>query len=232
MTKELDDDPSVAPALVLPKDLPLGEAVYRALRTAVEGGGFPPGTRMRENSLADMLGVSRTPIREALRRLLADGMLTQTSSRGLVVTDLDRQQVLELFALREVLEGTAARFAAHRAADSDIDLLHSIIEREKPFLAAGDGESLMHLNMIFHKTIWEAARNRYLLASVKGISDALSLLRGATLDDPDRQRNSHAEHQQIVSAIEQRDAELAEGIAREHIREARRVRLRMLFPAR
>lgn len=232
MKTDVIDEAVDAPeaALQLSQSLPLGEAVYQSLRTAIESGAFAPGSRLREALLADRLGVSRTPIREALRRLLADGLVTQTPSRRLIVTNLSRIQVLELFALREILEGSAAAFAAHRATNAEIELLTSIIQREVPFVEAGDGQMLLQLNNDFHRAIWEAGRNRYLEAALRSTADALSLLQGATLDDPGRQRRSHEQHAQILAAIEQRDAELAEKVAREHIRDARRVRMGMLFP--
>lgn len=214
------------------REKPLGEAVYDSIRSAVQRGAFAPGERLRESTLADILGVSRTPIRDALRRLVSEGLLTQMPSRGVVVTDLDWQQVLELYALREILEGAAAAFAAHRADVSDVDLLNEIVECEVAVIERNDVNELADLNKQFHRALCEAAHNRYLTNSVRGIADALNLLPGTTLSQADRQRTAHEEHAQIISAIDQRDAELAESTARHHIREARRIRMRMLFPNR
>jgi DNA-binding GntR family transcriptional regulator len=154
-------------------------------------------------------------------------LLTFASSRGVIVTQLDEARVIELYTMLEVLEGTAAEFAANRASDSDVKRLEDILEREQKSL--GEVGSLISLNNELHRSIYLAAHNRYLTNSIRSLSDSLNLLRGSTLSDPDRQRTSHKEHTQIVAAIRRRDPEIATAIARQHIREARRLRTKMLF---
>ena len=205
-----------------------GEAVYQAVRAAIQEGELEPGERIREASIAEQLGDSRTPVREALQRLITEGLLTNARTRGVMVTDLDKHQVLELYALREVLEGAAAGFAASRATDTDLAVLRDIVDEE--VLHAQSPEQLAALNRHFHRAIYAAAHHQYLMVSVNALADALNLLRGTTFSAPNRPATSHDEHIQILTAIEQRDAEAAERIARLHIREARRIRLKMLFP--
>jgi DNA-binding GntR family transcriptional regulator len=207
--------------------IPLSEEVYRAIRTGIEVGRFVPGERMLEVELAEMLGVSRTPVREAVRRLISEGLLTLASARGVIVTQLDEAKVIELYAMLEVLEGTAAEFAANRASDSDIEHLQAILEKEEKALGNLDGT--VRLNDELHRAVYVAAHNRYLTSSVRWLSDSLNLLRGSTLVEPDRQRSSHEEHTQIVAAIRRRDPEIAGAVARQHIREARRLRVKILF---
>ncbi|MCH2394066.1 GntR family transcriptional regulator [Oceanibaculum sp.] len=206
------------------------ELVYRALRAAIRDGEMEAGERLRETDIAEKLGVSRTPVREALQRLTAEGLLSVTAGRGVIVTEFDKQQVLELYALREVLEGAAAAFAAERASETDIDTLRQLIEDEAA--GAGDGRSLAATNRAFHAALCEAAHNRYLTSAISALADSIDLLRGTTLAADGRRQEAEGEHRAIVDAIERCDPAGAERIARDHIREARRIRLRMLSPQR
>lgn len=208
-------------------DLHLSESVYISVRDAISAGIFKPGDRLREVSIAESLNVSRTPVREALQRLGSDGLVSNGSARGFVVTELDRQQVLELYVLREILEGTAASFAANRASEAEIAALYSILEEEARHLSTP--KKAAEINRHFHRELYAASHNRYLIAAVNALAAPLCLLGGTTLSAPGRALASHQEHLEIVSNIEQRNPATAEQIARQHIREARKLRLQMLF---
>jgi DNA-binding GntR family transcriptional regulator len=202
------------------------EFVFASLRDAIWDGRFAPGERIAEEEIARALGVSRTPVREALRRLQERGMLAVGAGRSLVVAELSQQQVLELYAMREILEGSAARFAAQHANEAEIDMLHHLLgeldkHRDDPRLSVS-------LNRRFHRAICEAAHNRYLIATLDGMHDALALLNGNTFRVPNRRSESDAEHRRIVRAIERRDADAAEKAARDHVRQAQRTRFAML----
>jgi DNA-binding GntR family transcriptional regulator len=202
------------------------EFVYASLRDAIWEGRFAPGERVGEEEVARLLGVSRTPVREALRRLQERGLLAVGAGRSLVVAELSQSQVLELYAMREILEGSAARFAARHATEAEIDLLHRLLgELEKH---AGNGRMLVALNRRFHAAICEAAHNRYLIETLAGMHDALALLHGNTFRVPNRRSESDAEHRRIVSAIERRNADEAEAAARDHVRAAQRTRFALL----
>lgn len=202
------------------------EFVFAALRDAIWDGRFAPGERIPEEEIARSLGVSRTPVREALRRLQERGMLAVGAGRTLVVAELSKQQVLELYAMREILEGSAARFAARHANDTEIDMLHRLLgELDKQ---RNDPRLSVSLNRRFHRAICEAAHNRYLIATLDGMHDALALLNGNTFRVPNRRSESDAEHRRIVRAIERRDADAAEEAARDHVRQAQRTRFAML----
>lgn len=210
-----------------------GEGTSRAdqvsahIREAIRAGRYASGERIREAEVASWLGVSRTPVREALRRLESEGLLTFTSWRGVVVAELDRQQVSELYSMREVLEGAAARLAARHIDDAEIEMLDLLLERADA--AADDPEALADLNRQFHETIYGAAHNRYLLQTLEQLRNALALLRGTTFSVSGRAETASAEHRAIVAAIKDRDPDLAEQAARTHIAAARRARLRMLL---
>jgi DNA-binding GntR family transcriptional regulator len=202
------------------------EAVFANLRDAIWEGRFAPGERIPEEEIARSLGVSRTPVREALRRLQERGILIVGAGRTLVVAELGKSQVLELYAMREILEGSAARFAAQHANEAEIDLLHRLLEQLEKH--GNDPRLLISLNRRFHGAICEAAHNRYLIQTLEGMHDALALLHGNTFRVPNRRSESDAEHRRIVAAIERRDPDNAEKAAREHVRQAQRTRFAML----
>lgn len=153
-------------------------------------------------------------------------MLTVGAGRSLVVAELSKQQVLELYAMREILEGSAARFAAQHANEAEIDMLHGLLgELEKH---GNDPRMLISLNRRFHRAVCEASHNRYLIATLDGMHDALALLNSNTFRLPNRRRESDAEHARIVRAIEHRDPDAAENAARAHVRAAQRTRFAML----
>src|SRR5215475_2023801 len=104
----------------------LGEAVFRSLCEALQAGSYRAGDRLREEEVAQRLKVSRTPVREALGRLAARGFVEPAGGRGLIVRSLDISEVLELYAMREILEGTAARLAAEHASQTEIDALRDL----------------------------------------------------------------------------------------------------------
>jgi DNA-binding GntR family transcriptional regulator len=202
------------------------EFVYTSLRDAIWEGRFTRGERIPEEEIARSLGVSRTPVREALQRLQERGMLTVGAGRSLVVAELSKQQVLELYAMREILEGSAARFAAQHANEAEIDILHRLLyEFDKH---RDDPRPLISLNRRFHGAVCEAAHNRYLIQTLDGMHDALALLHSNTFRVPNRTSESDAEHRRIVLAIEHRDPDAAETAARDHVRQAQRTRFAML----
>jgi DNA-binding GntR family transcriptional regulator len=207
--------------------LPRGEAAYRYIRKAIQDGQLKPGERLREIELAKQIGLSRTPIREALSRLEAEGLVAHDPTRGVVVAELDYSMVTELYYMREVLEGTAARLAAQHASDVEISILDDLCEQYEA--ALNDGAALALSNRRFHETLYRCSHNRYLLNMVTVLHDALSLLGGTTLGNPERAAETLREHRAVVAAIHARDAESAEQALRAHIRSAQKVRMQKLF---
>ena len=206
---------------------PRGEFVYKALLDGIRSGRILPGDRIREEDVAQSLGVSRTPVREALQHLQARRLVEMAPGRGIVVVELNTQQVMELYAMREVLEGAAARFTAQHALPAEIAMMHELLEEFDA--AKGDAPRLAKVNNNLHRTIYEAARNRYMHEALNNLEDALSLLQNTTFSLPERHASGSREHHEIVAAIEKRDSDLAESVSRQHIREAQRARLRMLM---
>lgn len=216
-----------AAAAVEGEHLPRGEAAYRYIRSAIQDGRLKPGDRLREIDLARQVGLSRTPVREALGRLQAEGLVVHDAIRGVVVAELDYGMVTELYFMREVLEGTAARLAAQHAAEVEISILEDICQQYE--VALGDEQALAACNRRFHEALYRCSHNRYLLNMVTVLHDALSLLGTTTLGCPERAAATLSEHRAVVAAIRARDPDTAEQVLRSHIRSAQKVRMRMLF---
>ncbi|MCK9381853.1 MAG: GntR family transcriptional regulator [Sulfuritalea sp.] len=203
------------------------QLAYERLVAGIQAGQLTAGSRVREADVAEWLQMSRTPVREAMRRLEAEGMLSHSPHVGVVVTEIDAEMVTELYAMREVLEGSAAGLAAQHASEAEIHMLQQVVKAEKGLLR--DPDLLMRHNREFHDIIYRSAHNRYLLKSLNALHDSLVLLGKTTLSSRTRADTSHAEHGAIVKAIIARDQPLAEKLMRAHIRGAYHERLNMLF---
>ena len=204
-----------------------GEIAYGRLKAAIQAGELRLGQRIRENEMASWLEMTRTPVREALRRLEVDGLLTFAPYRGMVISELDHQAVMELYSMREVLEGTAAGLAARHASDAEMAILQDIVESE--LSAVGNPQKVASHNKHFHGALYRAAHNRYLLKTLNVLSDEMALLGMTTMAITGRLETAHGEHLAVVAAVEARDPVAAEASMREHIRMAQRARLRLMF---
>ncbi|KJC50445.1 hypothetical protein UP09_05360 [Bradyrhizobium sp. LTSP885] len=201
--------------------------VYQHLRESVRSGRYSPGDRLREADLAEQLDVSRTPIREALRRLVSDGLVEVASSRGVMFVELNKQQVRELYILRESLEGTAAGLAAMHASEAEIELMHELLKESGAI--KGNPTKMAQTNRSFHRAIHDAAHNRYVTQAINQLYDSMALLPGTTFEFPGRSVTAHKEHLAILKAIKARDSEGAEHHARLHIQAAAQIRMKMMF---
>ena len=204
----------------------IAQRVYDELIEGLRLGRYKPGDRIRAEDIAKTFDVSRTPVREALSRLQERGLL-EMASGGLSVARLERADVMELYDVRELLEGSAARFAAQHASPSDLYTMKQIAEAFEK--VQNDAQRMAQLNHAFHDAIYKAAHNKYLLVTLEGMHDTLMLLPSTTFAVDHRQNSAVAEHQAILDAIEARDPDLADRMAREHIRRARDTRLDMMF---
>lgn len=202
------------------------QQIYESLIEALRNGTYAPGDRIRAEDVARTFDVSRTPVREALSRLQERGLLEMTAT-GLAVSRLGRQGVLELYALRELLEGAAARFAAQHASPADLEAMRRI---SAAFEAAQDNPGrAAQINRAFHDALYEAAHNRFITGVLAGLHDTLMLLPSTTFSVQGRLDKAVLEHRAMLDAIEARDPDAAEAHARAHIRSARDARLSMIF---
>ena len=205
----------------------LAESVYSQIRAGIRTGTLRAGQRLLEVELARSLDVSRTPVREAIRRLASDGLIEVAPTRGMRVIELDKQRVREIYFLRELLEGGTARSAAQHATASDLQEMREVLDLSKT--SFNQPAQTAKLNKHFHKLIQDCARNRYLAQALEQLSDSLALLPGSTFEVLGRPKEALAEHNARLAAIARRDADEAERLARAHIRMAGQTRLRMMF---
>lgn len=201
-----------------------GAEIYRRLVEAIEDRTLKPGDRLREAELAEIFGVSRTPIREGLKRLEAQGLAIHEPNRGMVIPTLDHRQISEVYYMREVLEGTAARLAAQHASNAEIEILTELVEADRQRVA--DEKSMVRSNREFHRRIYLASHNRYLVGQIDHLRLSMILMAGTTLDTPERRETAIEEHAAIVRAIASRDLDAAETAARCHIEHAQKTRLK------
>jgi DNA-binding GntR family transcriptional regulator len=192
----------------------LGERAYQSLKRAICGGSILPRERLVEAAVSEWLNISRTPVREALRRLQSEGFLEHAPGGGLHVVSYDLDSLTELYFVRETVEGAAAKLCARNASDSEVRLLQQMIDDQRS--NARDGESYSRRNVQFHDLIYRSARNRFLLKVLLALQDSVLLL-GRGVNTTQRIKQAIAEHSEIVDAIARRDPEAAEAAARRHI---------------
>lgn len=204
------------------------QTVYTILRAMIRDGELLPGHRLRESDIAKAHGVSRTPVREAIHRLVSDGLLEMNTAGGVAVTEFSKQQVLELYGLREFLEGASARSAAQHASPAEIKALREQADYSRT-IAGTDFQKHAKLNQAFHARIADAAHSQYLSRALAQLSDFLMLVPGTAIEYPGRATEVHPEHSAILDAIDIRDADAAESAARLHVRNTGKVRLKVLF---
>ena len=198
--------------------------LHELILDAIDAGEYPPGARLLETDLAATFGVSRTPVREALRRLESQGVVAHEPRKGAVVASLDYNQLGELYAVREVMEGLAARLAARHASPAEIKILRDMINRDK---VETEPRKLAQNNKRFHRQLHLASHNRYLSQTLDPVRRSLALLSGTTFSHPTRPGQSNEEHEKIVDALEARDEDAADQAARAHINSAYDLRLRL-----
>jgi DNA-binding GntR family transcriptional regulator len=214
-------DAAGRPAAVRPGNLP--GIAYDRFRQALRSGALKPGDRLLEVSLAESFGMSRTPIRQAMQRLQAEGLAMYAPPRGLCVATYSPAQIDELYEMREALEGTAARLAAQHAGPAEAAFLQTMAEAEG--LLQEPPDTIAEQNRRFHQAIHEATHNRHLLQAIGTMADALLLLGRTTLSVPGRAAEARQEHMAMAAAIALHDPAAAEEAARSHIRAAYRARL-------
>lgn len=203
-----------------------GESAYWRLIGEIRSGQLAAGARLTELEIAERLSISRTPVREAIRRLEADGLVSHEPRVGAIVRTLDYAEVMELYEMRNVLEGTAARMAARSASEVEIAELASI--NDEMATVDDDPLRLAALNQRFHLTLIDAARNRYLVKSVQSVHKTMLILGSTTLEAAGRAKMAIAEHAEILAALSTRDGAAAEAAMRRHMEAAHRARLQQI----
>ena len=199
----------------------LGERGYERIREAITSGVLTPGTRVTERALAQELGISPTPVREALRRLEQEGLLERKGARGIYVAQLPTSTLSEMLYLQALLRGAAARLAAQKLTDDQLQELQDLLGQMEAAGEDDDAEAIYVLSRRFHQTIETASGNDLLLTFLNTIdaferSHHVQAIREGLDNRALRLRRSHSEHIEITRALKTRDAGRAEALMRAH----------------
>lgn len=204
------------------------DMVYAVLHEAILSGMLSPGQRLAEVAFASLFNVSRTPVREALVRLEMTGLAHRVPRRGLVVGQITPQEIVEVYVVRETIDGLAAALAAQFATPGDIAHLASINGEFARAAERGDTSEMARLNLEFHTAIAAAARNSLLVQFLEHIHHLVRRFPGTTFQHRGRATVAIEEHEQLIAAIRAGDAERARRIASESMAKARQIRIAML----
>ncbi len=196
---------------------PLREVVTETLREAIIGGVLKPGERLMEIQLAEELGVSRTPVRESIRKLELEGFVVMVPRRGTYVTDLSIKDISEVYEIRTVLDVLAAGLAAERITEDELEELERLLVQIGEFVEQNDIEKVVEYDSRFHDVLYRASRNDRLVGIINNLREQFTRFRGLSMKAPGRLQNTIEEHARLVEAIAQRNPDLAQQIAREHM---------------
>lgn len=199
---------------------PLREIVFEHLREAIIKGKLRPGERLMEMQLADEMGVSRTPVREAIRKLELEGLVIMVPRRGAYVADLSIKDVAETFEIRSALEALAAALAAERITPEESEEMERILVRIGTAIENEDLQQTVELDEQYHNLMYQASRNDRLMQILNNLREQIQRFRITTLAMPGRVRGVLHEHRSIAEAISERNSELAHRLALEHIENA------------
>jgi len=198
------------------KNRPLYEDVADRLRDQIFAKQLAPGSWLDEQSLAEQFGISRTPMREAIKALASEGLVTMKMRRGAYVTEVNRGDLVQIFTVLSLLEGQAAKETAVKATEEELNLLDHLHHRLETAAADRDIEQFFEINSKFHELIQQIAGNRWMNGVIDDLRKVLKLHRKDSLTSTGRLQNSLIEHREILRAILKRDELAAESAMRKH----------------
>jgi DNA-binding GntR family transcriptional regulator len=190
------------------------------LRAAIVEGVLKPGERLMEIQLAEELGVSRTPVREAIRKLELEGFVVMVPRRGTYVADLSIRDVNEVYEVRTALDILAAGLAAERITEEELEQMERILVQIGKYIEEGNMEAIVDADGQFHDILYQASRNDRLVGIINNLREQLTRFRSISMAYPGRLKNTLEEHSRLVEAIAMRDADLAKRLAAEHMENA------------
>ena len=196
---------------------PLRDVVFENLRTAILDGNLKAGQRLMEVQLAEQLGVSRTPIREAIRKLELEGLVVMLPRKGAYVANMSFKDLIDVLEVRASLEGLAASLAAERRNDEDIIDLEKLAKEFETCVRETNIEGVLKTDIDFHEKIFMMANNKKLYQLITSLWEQVHRFRVTYVSDYDASLSLVEEHNKILQAIKDGDSELAKKYATEHI---------------
>lgn len=210
--------------------VPVRERAYEHLKAAILDGRFSPAERLTEEHLAEELGVSRTPVREALHKLGSEGLIKPLETRGFIVYPDSKEEVEELFEIRSILEGYALKIISEKISEGDLERLNGFIEKAEDALKRKRINEIFRWNTKFHDTLHGmVAEKKRLHRLMVDMRKYVLRFRKNTLQYPDAGKRTVDGHRKILLALRLKDPDLCERMMREHIRQAKEDALQSLF---
>lgn len=200
---------------------PLRDKVFNALREAILNGSLKPGQSLIETKLAEEMGVSRTPIREAIRKLELEGLVSSVPNKGVIVKGISVQDVNDIYTIRHCLEGLAARWAVMRITREELGKLEENMDLMEFYTRRNDLAQVNTKNSEFHEIIFRATKSKPLRQILSSLQEHVQRARTASLRVPGRAEKALQEHRAILDAFQRRDVEAAEHLITEHIKNSR-----------
>jgi DNA-binding GntR family transcriptional regulator len=196
---------------------PLRDVVFENLREAIVEGKVKPGQRLMEVQLAEQLGVSRTPVREAIRKLELEGLVIMLPRKGAYVANMSLKDIIDVLEIRASVEGLAASLASERISPEDIKKLEAILKDFEQSAAGSDVETLLKKDVEFHECIFKATKNKKLHQLINSLWEQVYRFRVTYISDYDSTVDIARDHKLILDAIKKGDNEMAKKHATEHI---------------
>jgi DNA-binding GntR family transcriptional regulator len=194
--------------------------VYEKLEEEILTGVLARGTALTEKKLTERLGVSRTPVRAALKRLSEEGLVQSTPNKGAVVIGINMDDLIDIYNIRMRLEGLASFYSAERISEEELKKLRQSVELSEFYIEKRDTENLKELDTAFHSIIYKASGNRLLAKTLSELHKKIKTYRKLSLNSPDRLIMSVSEHREIYEAIRDKNASLADELTSLHIERA------------
>ncbi|MBN1227582.1 MAG: GntR family transcriptional regulator [Deltaproteobacteria bacterium] len=194
-----------------------GDQVFEQLKKMILDGVFRPGNRIIESEVAESIGISRTPVREALHKLEAERLIVRLPKGGYVVKGMSMGEIEEIFDIRVILESFAGYLAAERWNDNEIAPLEDKLEEFEKYLMINDLKELTRLNTEFHELLYALSKSPKLIEMINNLRDEIFLLREILLESMKMGTLSHNDHKEIIKAIKNREAKTVERLLKEHI---------------
>ncbi len=195
--------------------------VFNAIENAILNGEYKDGESLSELKISSELGVSRTPVREALMQLELEGLVRNIPNKGAVVVGVSEKDIEDIYAIRISIEGLAAKLCTQKITDEELKALEKITDLQEFYLMKNDTEQLLKLDGDFHKIIYDSSRSRPLRFMLTNFHNYIRHARDISVQTQGRAEKTVAEHRAILEAIRSRDASLAEKLTAEHIINAR-----------
>lgn len=207
---------------------PLREVVCESLREAIRNGVLKPGERIMEIQLAEELGVSRTPVREAIRKLELEGYVVMMPRRGTYVANMSIRDINEIFEIRTALESLSNGLAAEHITDEELEHLQRLLVIIGGYIKDGNIEKIVETDIEFHDLMYHAARNQRLVGIISNLRDQLTRFRTLSMSYPGRLEATLDEHKAIVEAIANGDRKAASKAAEQHMENSEKTLLKAM----